>query len=316
MQIPALLITFDNETLDKYLKLIGTDILNDGECIVVNRTESKTKYYDELYLTNYNLGDKIIVNSQNRDLNLDFSSIENLEGFKIDNENRTAELNISMVTNIIPKGKDKTLYGDELCIIVNNKTFGETYSKLLNVKYDSVLLEYNINSSDTNKLDELIKNLNIEYRGLTHIESYNFELEQQSIKSEKQIKAIILYSFLGLISILSIMNVFNIIFTNIMLRKREFAELRTIGMSKKQFSKMLCLEGIFYATAVLFIGTIISGGIIYWLYTTMIETEIYAMNIPWITFIISTIALYLIIFISIEYAKRKVNKYNISDVLK
>lgn len=77
----------------------------------------------------------------------------------------------------------------------------------------------------------------------------------------------ILSAIMGLIGLL---NFVNSILTSISTRKREFATLQSIGMTKKQLIQMLCLEGFYYAlmTVVvsLLLGSILSvivvGGIV------------------------------------------------------
>jgi len=59
----------------------------------------------------------------------------------------------------------------------------------------------------------------------------------------------ILSAMIGLIGIL---NFVNSMLTSIITRRREFAMLQSIGMTKRQFRSMLCLEGLYYA-----VGTIV-----------------------------------------------------------
>ena len=165
-------------------------------------------------------------------------------------------------------------------------------------------------------LDEIIDELNIRYNGLTRIIGKNLSTEQQANENEVAIKEILLYSFLVLIGILSIMNVFNIIISNITTRKIEFAELRAIGMSKKQMKKMLILEGLFYGATSLIIGIIISVIILYVLYINMLDTNFYKFTISIPIIVTTIISIYLVIFGSIWYAKKQVDKDSISNVIK
>jgi putative ABC transport system permease protein len=54
---------------------------------------------------------------------------------------------------------------------------------------------------------------------------------------------IMIYSFIGMIAMISFCILFNIIYASIVNRKREFGMLRAIGMTKKQFNKYLVFEG-------------------------------------------------------------------------
>src|SRR5699024_9183063 len=58
--------------------------------------------------------------------------------------------------------------------------------------------------------------------------------------------SVLAYGFIILISLISVANVFNTISTNLMLRRKEFAMLRSVGMSGKGFRKMMCCECLIY----------------------------------------------------------------------
>lgn len=177
-------------------------------------------------------------------------------------------------------------------------------------------LDYRIQTSNPTKLDETILQLNEKYEDEFRINATNLATEIQANENEVLIKSILLYSFLGLISILSIINVFNIITSNIRLRRNEFAELKAIGMSQKQINKMLRLEGLFYGTTSIILGGIISVIILYALYNNMLDTEIYSFTISIPQILLTIILTYLVIFISIKFAKRKMKKENISEVIR
>ena len=66
--------------------------------------------------------------------------------------------------------------------------------------------------------------------------------------------AIFLYGFIIVISLIGITNIFNTITTNMELRKQEFAMLKSIGMTTKEFNRMIRLESIMYGTKSLLIG--------------------------------------------------------------
>ena len=83
---------------------------------------------------------------------------------------------------------------------------------------------------------------------------------------------VFLYSFLILIGICVFLNIFNVIFSNINLRKKEFESLKSLGMTKKQLNKMLRFEGWYYSIISLVIG--LSLGILIFVIIYKIEYEI------------------------------------------
>lgn len=318
IEIPAEILLFDDNTYNNYLAEIGENIkLNKGECILVNYYDSKTKYFDGLYLTNYEIGDKITLNTKERNNELDeiMNQLANLLGGKVDNENRESELTIKAVSNVIPKWARRNIDHCSIYLIVNVETFEEMYQKLFKISPGD-RLHYYIKSRNPNAIDGVIEELNKNYDRGTRIYGENYMLAQQLMYNEKNIKEILLYSFLILVSILSIINVFNVIISNMKLRKNEIAELRAIGMSKEQLNKMFILEGIFYGISSVILGGMISLAILYTLYKNMIDIELYAFSFPWINFVIAIIAVYMVIFIGIGYAKGQIKKENISELIK
>ena len=308
-------ITFDEPYYSEYLKQVGVNTtLNDNECILVNYSNKKTKYYDGLYLTNYFTGEELTLNT---------NDIENMEllnqmsatfGAPVA-DNIEVNLRIQTVTYEIPKGAIQGLFGDDITLVVNPHTFRQLFYTTLGVDM-AINYTYYIYTSNPEGLDQMISSLATKYDESTRISSTNYATEQQSNVNEKLIKEILLYSFLILICVLAIINVFNIVSSTIRIRRSEFAELQAIGMSKRQTNKMLRLEGLFYGMISLILGFVIGITILYVLYIKMINTTLYAFTVSSPILISTIIAVFGIIFISIWYAKRQINSENISNIIK
>ena len=92
--------------------------------------------------------------------------------------------------------------------------------------------------------------------------------------------------------------------------------LKSMGMSNKGISKMFTLEGIFYGLDSIIYGVLISLVILYIMYMVMIETNIYMFKIPWLNIGISALVMYVVIFMAMSFAKRKIKKQNIIDEIR
>ena len=57
---------------------------------------------------------------------------------------------------------------------------------------------------------------------------------------------ILMYGFISLVTLIGVTSVFNTISTSIALRKKEFAVLRSIGLTRGGFNKMLFFESLFF----------------------------------------------------------------------
>ena len=66
------------------------------------------------------------------------------------------------------------------------------------------------------------------------------------------------YGFIILISLISVANVFNTISSNVLLRRQEFAMLKSVGITPKGFRKMICLESFFYGERALIVAIPVS----------------------------------------------------------
>ena len=129
--------------------------------------------------------------------------------------------------------------------------------------------------------------------------------------------AIFLYGFMIVIALIGITNIFNTITTNMNLRKREFAMLQSIGMTKKEFKRMIKLESIFYCAKALLIGIPIGCGLSYIIFKALMSGDLiikYSLPIGAIT--ISIIAVVLLISTIMRYSISKINKNNIIDTIR
>lgn len=126
------------------------------------------------------------------------------------------------------------------------------------------------------------------------------------------------YTFIIMISLIAIANVFNTISTNIKLRRRELAMLRSVGMSERDFQKMMNFECTFYGMKALLFGlpiAIISSWLIY---KGMVGggAENIDFVLPWGSIGISVFSVFLVVFITMLYAISKIKKENIIDALR
>lgn len=123
--------------------------------------------------------------------------------------------------------------------------------------------------------------------------------------------------FIAMISLIAVANVFNTISTNIKLRRREFAMLRSVGMSDRDFNKMMRFECILYGARTMLLGLPISGILSWLIYKGMIlGGGNVSFVFPWGSMAISVFGVLFIVFITMLYAISKIKKENIIDALR
>lgn len=134
--------------------------------------------------------------------------------------------------------------------------------------------------------------------------------------SRESVLKIFAHSFIILILAIVILNIFNTVSSSIELRRREFSVLKSVGMSKKQLNRMLFLEGILYSLDSIIYGVVISLIILFIMFIKMRNVKIYAFTIPWLNIAESIATTYIITFIAMWHAKRKIRNKNIIDDIK
>lgn len=127
------------------------------------------------------------------------------------------------------------------------------------------------------------------------------------------------YVFIIMLSLIAVANVFNTISTNIRLRRRELAMLRSVGMSDHDFNKMMNFECVFYGMRTLLFGVPVAGFLSWLIYKVVVfeeKLDNFAFVFPWGSMIISVLGVFFIVFITMLYATDKIRKENIIDALR
>lgn len=288
-QISTQVVAMNEKSYQKYLKQIGISDLKENEAILIHYADLLRAARIEGELTALKENDTCEVDFYQGD-----ESIK--EEFKIAKISKEAPIglkitNFPMLILIIPEARMNEL-------IEKTKQESSQFS-YITMKEDKLVEE---------QLEELSKRENIRVE--------NIKEEVTLMKNIKLVIQIFLYGFITLISAIGIANIFNTISTNINLRRREFAMLKSIGMTDKAFQKMLNLECVFYGTKALLYGIPIGVFICYLINQGFANMVQFAYQLPWNSIFISIIAVYMIVFVTMLYSSRKVKKENIIDVLR
>lgn len=125
-----------------------------------------------------------------------------------------------------------------------------------------------------------------------------------------------MYGFIIVISLIGITNIFNTITTNMELRKPEFAMLKSIGMTNKEFNRMIRLETVFMGVKSLLFSIPIGIGLSYLIYHLLEEDQLIKFVIPVNAIIISIVAVFLLITCIMKYSMNKINKQNTIETIR
>lgn len=224
------------------------------------------------------------------------------------------DLNIEILKRI-----DNSLMGFQ-------KVYSETPTVIVSDEfYDYIVSNYNVNatdsrslyikSSDCEKLESLIKEYLLD-ENINNYSLFNIETEAKAQRSLITLVAIFLYGFIIVISLIGVTNIINTISTNMNLRRREFAMLKSIGMTKNEFNKMINLESIMYSTKALIIG--IPLGLLgsFAIYKAFANGSDYGFIFPWQAILIAIFVVYILVSLIMYFALRKTKSENIIDTIK
>jgi putative ABC transport system permease protein len=148
---------------------------------------------------------------------------------------------------------------------------------------------------------------------------YNVATMLEQFRNLTFVVDVFTYVFVIMISLIAVANVFNTISTNIKLRRRELAMLRSMGMSDRDFQRMMNFECIFYGMRTLLFGVplaTLSSWLIFKGLAASEQMEHFHYAFPWKSMTISIFGVLLIVFVTMLYAISKIKRENIIDALR
>ena len=138
---------------------------------------------------------------------------------------------------------------------------------------------------------------------------------QERYNNEKHLitlVAIFLYGFIIIIILIGVTNIINTITTSMELRKQEFAILRSVGMTNKEFNRMIRLETLFIGIKSLFFGIPLGTAIAYGIY----QVGKMPFEIPLKPILYSAIAVIVLIASIMQYSLIKIKKQNTIETIR
>ncbi len=127
--------------------------------------------------------------------------------------------------------------------------------------------------------------------------------------------------FVGCFSVVTALvamaNVFNTLTTNIILRTREFAVLKSVGMGGRAFARMLVYECASYAVRSLVLGLVLACGVTYALYHAVrLSFAGISFTLPWGSVAAGCALVLVILALSVAYALKRSHAQNIVEALR
>ncbi|GAA0181525.1 ABC transporter permease [Clostridium sediminicola] len=127
---------------------------------------------------------------------------------------------------------------------------------------------------------------------------------------------ILLYGFVIIVSLISSINIINTLTTNIILRKREFATIKSIGMTQKGLRKIIILEGLLYGIIGTIYGAIFGTGLSYLMFIGLGGIREFSWGVPWQAILIAGVAALVIGYLSVLAPLSRIKKANLIETIR
>lgn len=125
---------------------------------------------------------------------------------------------------------------------------------------------------------------------------------------------IFLYGFIAVVSLIGITNIFNTVTTGMELRGKEFAMLQSIGMTKREFDKMIRMESVFYGSKALIIG-VVSGTLLSYVIYIAAESQLRYV-FPLQAIVIAVVVVIILLLGIMKYSIVQIRKQNIIETIR
>lgn len=300
-------VGMEDEAFKKYAEKMNLNVDD-----FMNKEKIQGILYDKI---KYNDGKKFI-ETNILNVNVGDSIKFNIEGDEVDSNEKVFkdQLNVGHIAEKPPFGYDMNSFGGLWpTFFVPQSVYDHLLAQIPN--FEPTMGTLFMTSDHPDKLENEVLKL-AEEKGITNPYITNVSKQKQQTENFLTIVKIFAYGFIILITLICFVNILNTISTSIGLRKREFAMLKSVGMTQKGFNKMIYFESLFYGLKALLYGLPLSFGVMGLLYMTLARSFAFGFYVPVKSMTISIIALFFIIGVIMTYSSNKLKKQNVIEGLK
>ena len=212
---------------ENYKKLLKKYHLKEDTALVLNKVKKIVYKKGSRKVMNITLLDKSVkelsVYVSNYNEETDSSTMEKIK-------------TISSIEYIeeLPFGCEYQSGGDEIQIVVSEKMLEEMNQKTEHVLFSNMY----VSTDDVKPLENYLEKIEKD----NNFDRFLYQNIKESIQMQKNLVFVIellLYGFIALVTLIGVTSVFNTIHTSIALRRKEFAMLRSVGLTPHGFNKIL-----------------------------------------------------------------------------
>lgn len=171
-----------------------------------------------------------------------------------------------------------------------------------------------IETTDHQKVTEKLNAISDEGK-YSNFSVVDFSEQMQAFNTIALVIQVFVYGFVALISLITIFNIINTISSGIASRKKEFAMMKSVGITPKGFNKMIMLESAFYGIKAVIFGLPISALISLGMHKAL-NNSTATFSIDYVMYLIVALVVFAIIGMTMIYSVKKVQQNNIIETLK
>lgn len=174
---------------------------------------------------------------------------------------------------------------------------------------------YYITAQDHDRVYTEVSDLLSDTEGISH-NGYDATAQAETMRALRIVVMTFGYGFITLITLISVMNIINTVSSGMEERRREFAMIKSVGMTPRSFKKSIYLENIRYGVMALVWGLPVSLGLDFLMYKILGGSFDYGYTFRWYYYLAAALAVFAVIAIALLYAVDKIKKDNIIETLK
>lgn len=305
---------YDKEFLNKEIKQISESYPENGTISIISVGDIEYNKYIKSLGLNYNdVKDKAILIDTISTATIDASkkpvreirmlNLKENDKFDVkDDKSEKLTFEIGKITKKRPFATNEEMSIPYKILVLSDEYYNKTFK---DEKRYSAYYKVKDASKVKNQIEESLKDY--KQKGITNVqETYN------DGKHLITLVGIFLYGFIIIIILIGVTNIVNTITTSMELRKQEFAILRSVGMTNKEFNRMIRLETLFIGIKSLFFGIPLGTAISYGIY----QAGNMPFEIPLKPILYSAIAVIVLIASIMQYSLIKIKKQNTIETIR
>ncbi|GHV42372.1 hypothetical protein FACS189490_11200 [Clostridia bacterium] len=148
------------------------------------------------------------------------------------------------------------------------------------------------------------------------LEAVDIAAAQAAIRAAYTLIMVFIYGFVGMLTLIGLTNVISTIATNVRSRSREFAVLKSVGMTQGGLRRMLNLESLLCSAKALLYGLPLGCAASFALYRFAMYSVEYPYTFPWLAVLECCVGVFAVTWVTMRYAASRLRGGSIINAIR